>query len=49
MTGAGITVPIVAAQVATVADLAGSKRAGLVGKTVRLRVEYRVGRRRPRT
>ena len=43
MTGAGITVPIVAAQVATVADLAGSKRPGLVGKTVRLRVEYRVG------
>ena len=43
VTGAGITVPIVAAQVATVADLAGAKQAGLVGKTVRLRVEYRVG------
>ena len=39
MTGAGVTVPIVAAQVATVADLAGGVRAGLVGKTARLRVE----------
>ena len=43
MTGAGITVPIVAAQVATAADLAGTVLAGLVGKTVRLRVEYRIG------
>ena len=44
MTGAGVTVPIVAAQVATVA---GPRRRqvgqGLVGKTARLRVEYRVG------
>jgi hypothetical protein len=43
MTGAGVNVPIVAAQIATVQDLVGTKLAGLVGKTVRLRVEYRVG------
>jgi len=43
MEGAGIEVPIVAAQIATVADLAGDKRAGLVGKTARLRVEFRAG------
>lgn len=43
MEGAGITVPIVAAQVDTVADLAGATRAGLVGKTARLRVEFRAG------
>jgi hypothetical protein len=43
MTGAGVNVPIVAAQIATVEDLVGAKRAGLVGKTVRLRVEYRIG------
>ena len=30
-----------AAQVATVADLAGSVRQGLVGKTARLRIEWR--------
>ncbi|MBE2320103.1 M28 family peptidase [Solirubrobacter sp. CPCC 204708] len=35
--------PMVAAQVATVADLAGSVRQGLVGKTVRFRVDQRVG------
>ena len=39
--GAGITIPITAAQVATVADLAGSVRQGLVGKTARLRIEWR--------
>ena len=43
LTGAGINIPMVAAQVATVADLAGAVRQGLVGKTARLRVEYRVG------
>jgi len=43
MTGAGITVPIVAAQVATVQSLAGGLAQGLVGKTARLRVEYRIG------
>jgi hypothetical protein len=43
MTGAGVNVPIVAAQVATVQDLAGGVAQGLVGKTVRLRVEYRTG------
>ena len=43
MTGAGVTVPIVAAQIATVQDLVGGTLTGLVGKTVRLRVEYRVG------
>ena len=41
--GVGLTIPIVAAQIATVQDLVGSVRQGLVGKTARLRVEYRVG------
>jgi hypothetical protein len=39
--GAGITIPMTAAQVATVADLAGSVRQGLVGKTVRFRIDWR--------
>jgi Zn-dependent M28 family amino/carboxypeptidase len=39
--GSGVTVPMVAAQIATVEDLVGSKRQGLIGKTVRLRVEWR--------
>ena len=43
MTGAGVNVPIVAAQIATVQELAGGVSQGDVGKTVRLRVEYRVG------
>src|SRR3954470_962498 len=43
MEGAGITIPIVAAQIATVRDLAGGVAQGLVGKTARLRVEYRSG------
>ncbi len=43
MTGAGITVPTMAAQIATVEDLAGSVRQGLVGKTARARVEFRTG------
>ena len=43
MTGAGVNVPIVAAQVATVQELAGGVSQGLVGKTARLRVEYRIG------
>jgi hypothetical protein len=43
MTGAGVNVPIVAAQVATVQSLAGGVAQGLVGKTARLRVEFRVG------
>jgi peptidase M28-like protein/PA domain-containing protein len=43
MEGAGIDIPIVAAQIATVRDLAGGVAQGLVGKTARLRVEYRVG------
>ena len=43
MTGAGVNVPIVAAQVATVQALAGGVAQGLVGKTARLRVEYRIG------
>ena len=33
--------PDIAAQVATVADLAGSVRKGLVGKTVRFRIDWR--------
>lgn len=41
LTGAGITIPMTAAQVATVADLAGSVRQGLVGKTVRFRIDWR--------
>jgi hypothetical protein len=43
MEGAGVTIPIMAAQVATVADLAGSVRKGLVGKTARLRIDWRPG------
>ena len=43
LTGAGVTVPIVAAQIATVQELAGGVAQGLVGKTARLRVEYRIG------
>src|SRR6478735_8623510 len=41
MEGSGVTIPITAAQVATVADLAGSVRQGLVGKTARFRIEWR--------
>jgi Zn-dependent M28 family amino/carboxypeptidase len=36
-------VPVLAAQIATVEDLVGSVRQGLVGKTVRARVEFRTG------
>lgn len=43
MTGAGITVPVLAAQIATAQELLGSVRQGLVGKTVRVRVEFRTG------
>jgi hypothetical protein len=43
MTGSGVTVPIVAAQIATVQELAGGVSQGLVGKTARLRVEWRTG------
>src|SRR4051794_26021147 len=43
MTGAGIDIPIVAAQVATVQSLAGGVAQGLVGKTARFRVELRTG------
>ncbi len=43
LTGAGVTVPMVAAQIATVQEIAGGVAQGLVGKTARLRVEYRVG------
>jgi hypothetical protein len=43
MTGSGVTVPIVAAQIATVEDLVGTVRTGLVGKTARLRVDWRPG------
>ena len=50
MTGAGVTVPIVAAQIATVADLAGSVRAGprRQDRAAAGRVPRRA-RRRPRT
>jgi len=41
--GAGITVPMVAAQISTVEQLAGSVRQGLVGKTARLRIDWRPG------
>jgi hypothetical protein len=41
MEGAGVNIPITAAQIATVADLAGSVRKGLVGKTVRFRIDWR--------
>jgi Zn-dependent M28 family amino/carboxypeptidase len=43
LTGAGVTVPMVAAQLDTATELAGGVAQGLVGKTVRLRVEYRIG------
>ncbi len=43
MTGAGVTIPITAAQVATVAELAGGVPQGLVGKTARFRIEWRTG------
>ncbi|HEY6886595.1 MAG TPA: M28 family peptidase [Solirubrobacter sp.] len=43
MTGAGVNVPIMAAQVATVQELAGGVGQGLVGKTVRLRIDWRSG------
>ncbi|WP_053226977.1 M28 family metallopeptidase [Solirubrobacter soli] len=41
--GAGITVPMLASQIATVQEIAGGVSQGLVGKTARVRVEYRVG------
>jgi len=43
MTGSGVTVPIVAAQIATVQDMIGSVRKGPIGKTARLRVDWRPG------
>ncbi len=43
MTGSGVTVPIVAAQIATVQDMIGNVRKGLIGKTARLRVDWRPG------
>jgi Zn-dependent M28 family amino/carboxypeptidase len=43
MTGSGVNVPITAAQIATVERLIGDVRHGLVGKTVRFRIEFRVG------
>ena len=43
LTDSGVTVPMVAAQIATVQELAGGVSQGLVGKTARLRVEYRIG------
>ena len=41
--GSGITVPMVAAQISTAEQLAGSVRQGLVGKTARLRIDWRPG------
>ena len=41
--GPGVEIPIVAAQVATVERLAGGVAQGLVGKTARLRVDWRPG------
>ena len=43
MTGAGVNIPITAAQVATVAELAGGVPQGLVGKTARFRIDFRIG------
>ena len=43
LSGAGVTVPMVAAQIATVQELAGGVSQGLVGKTARLRVDWRPG------
>jgi Peptidase family M28/PA domain len=43
MTGAGITVPTLAAQISTAEELIGNVRQGLAGKTVRTRVEFRTG------
>ena len=41
--GSGVTVPMVAAQIATVQQIAGGVAQGLVGKTARLRVSFRAG------
>ena len=41
--GAGVEIPMVAAQVATVERLAGGVAQGLVGKTARFRVDWRPG------
>jgi len=41
--GAGLEIPVMAAQVATVERLADGVAQGLVGKTVRLRVDWRTG------
>jgi hypothetical protein len=41
--GAGITVPMFAAQVATVADIADGVMQGLVGKKMRMRIDWRPG------
>jgi hypothetical protein len=43
LTGSGVTVPMVAAQISTVEQLAGGVSQGLVGKTARLRVDWRPG------
>ena len=43
MTGSGVNVPITAAQIATVERLIGDKRHGLVDKTARFRIDFRVG------
>jgi Zn-dependent M28 family amino/carboxypeptidase len=43
MTGSGVEIPITAAQIATVERLVGEKRHGLIGKTARFRIEFRVG------
>ena len=43
MEGIGLEIPIMAAQVATVERLAGGVAQGLVGKTARLRIDWRTG------
>lgn len=42
-TDSGITAPALTAQIKTAEDLLGNVRRGLVGKTVRARVEFRTG------
>ena len=43
LTGAPVTVPMMAAQIATVQELAGGVMQGPVNKTLRLRIDQRVG------
>jgi Zn-dependent M28 family amino/carboxypeptidase len=43
MTGSGVNIPITAAQIATVERLIGDKRHGLIGKTARFRIDFRIG------